>query len=799
MGRVNTFRDIGDRKRLKAASNSSPDVSAVKGGRVSVADSTGTIGGLLRELSTIEPDFNIEILKALNYLAKYHGDFSYAVDNIKQLGNTKYNIYFDDTVSTDLQKEMLLRIKTKSKDWYAYSGGINSMIGDLLAQIAINGALSAECVIMQDLKGVKKSIMLNPSKVRFKYDVEADEYAPYQLVSNSLGYKGTLVDGNLIGLNTLTYKYIALGRFDEKPYGLPPFMSALENIAIGKDMQDNLKHVVKKLGTLGFLEVLLNAPKAKANESDDDYYRRTQKYLDQVIPEIDKGLAKGYVAGFKDVHEFNMHNTATNVTGTKDLVEINDTKMMSGLKQDPLMFGRNFSTTETLGRVILAKMGTQVGSYQKIIASYLETMFLLDLQLSGYPIQTLDVEFDPPMIGDKQRDEETRAKTLANLDTLLGKGIIDINQYAVEAGYEKPADPEKHKINPFSPDPDKDPEEDLEDDPVGDEDVTDPKTTAVNNKFMANLSKGVTRLFDYGSTECCGTVSFDKIDDDLAFFIKNYYTATADQYGKAINKASKKIANELAKLDGMATEQEVLDSVMYYLYKDWDGTFKKPQAKIIGKFVTAAYEFFRKDKVIFGDAGKIPKALMDVVDFRAIEYFKKSDDLYLGKFITDPDTRKKMTQFIKDQYLAGDLPIGNNKESIDIFRESFGKLMFGEEWKIQRIINTTTSKLRSTAAVKYMEQAMVTQYEVRGVNDRLQCAYCSNLQGKTFSVDKAVRHVEQYTISDPAYVPLDSPFVNSVFKNPDDLLSMTGDELQARGLHITPFHANCRDTLVAIL
>lgn len=778
-----------------------PDVSAIKGGRVSVADNAGTIGGLLAELSTINPDFNIEILGAMETLAKYHGDFSYAVDNIKQLGNTRYNVYFDDSVSNELQKEMMLRIKAKSKNWYTYSGGINSMVGDLLAQIAIYGALSAENAILEDLSGVKKTIILNPKNIKFKYDKDRDEYSPYQQVRNAFG-TGAGIDENLIELNTETYKYIALGRFGEKPYGIPPFLSALENIAIGRDMQENLKYVVKKLGTLGFLEVLVNGPKPLPNEDADAYYKRTQDYLNKVIPEIDKGLARGFVAGFKDVHEFNMHNLTSNVQGSKDLVEINDIKTMAGLKQDPLMFGRNFSTTETLGRVVLAKMTTQVGSYQKIVASYLETIFLTDLQLAGYPITTLDVEFDPPMVGDKMREEQTRGLVLANLDKLLNRGIIDIYQYAQEAGYEKPADPEKHTINPFLPEDwlEDDPETDDKEDVTGDDDATDPKTTATNRRMIRALNKDSNLLYNYG-VDCCPEHShqFDKVDSDLAFFIDNYYDATRRTYDRATRKAIVTIGKELAKMSEGATEQEVYDAVLYHLYKDWNNNFKKPQLRIIRRFVEAAYGFFRKDNTVLKGVPKLPKAVFDRVDTRAMEYFKNSDDFYLGKFITDPDTRRKIFKYIKEKHINGDLPIGNNKEAMKAFREEFGGLMLGEDWKIQRIINTTTSKIRSTATVKYMEQAMVSEYEVRGITDRLQCGYCREMQGKRFKVESAVKHIEQFTVSDPAYVPIDSPFVNSVFKNPEEIKGLSGEELQARGIHLTPFHANCRDTLVAVL
>lgn len=817
-----TFREIVKNKEVRASNRNkeeAPNLSAIKGGRQSVADHT-TLGSLLAELSTIDPDFNVNILQGLETLAKFHSDFSYAVDNIKQLGNTNWQVYFDDSVPDDLQNEMLLRIKTKAKDWYAYSGGLNSMIGDLFAQVAIYGALSAENAILEDLSGVKKTILVNPSYIRFKYDKDKDEYKPHQLLRNTVGLA---VKDNLLELNTTTYKYIALGRFSEKPYGIPPFLSALENVAIGRDMSDNLKYVIKKLGTLGFLEVLVNGPKPFPNEQPDDYYKRTNDYLNRLIPEIEQGFAKGFVAGFKDVHEFNMHNLTSNVQGAKDLAEMNDVKMMAGLKQDPLMFGRNFSTTETLGRVVLAKMTTQVASYQKIVASYLESVFLTDLQLAGYNITTLDVIFEAPMVGDRLREEQTIQTKLANLDTLLSKGVIDIYQYAQEAGYEQPADPEKHiQNNPNLNDkeggnteqPDEEdsgknsPKKKNEDkeDTSDTGDATDPKTTENNEKLIEELCMGSELIFPYGDEKdtCCThehKENFAK-GKDIDYFVEQYFKASNKNYSKAIKRVVSDITKALSKLGEAVTYEQVYDTVLYRLYTNWSEAFKVPQNKTISKFVDIAYNFFRKDKSIFGEVDKdtnLPKATFDVVDRRAIEYFKNSDDLYLGKFITDPSTRKKIAAYIKEKYLNNDLPIGNNKEALKEFQEEFTNVLQGEDWKIRRIVDTTVNKLRNTAAVKYMEQALVEEFQIVGVNDRLQCSYCHNLQDKRFSITKAVKQVEQFVVSDPAYVPLDSPFITSVFKNADDIKNLTGEELQAKGIHYPPFHCGCRDTIVAVL
>ncbi len=808
-----TFDVILDRVKLKVKSGrdivtqSSDTGLPVTGGRVSIAENAGTIGGLIAELSIIEPDFPIKLLDALENLGKYHGEVSQAIDNIKQLGNTKYHVYFDDAVSDKLSKEMMARLKQKRKTWYAYSGGINSMINDLLGQAALNGAISSEIVPENDLSGVKKSVIVAPKHIRFKYNKEKDEYDPYQQVSNAiLGYRA---ESNLVPLNTTTYKYLALGRFGEKPYAIPPFISALANVAIGNDMMDNLKYVVKKLGTLGFLEVLVNGPKPKTNERDEDYFKRTQNYLNRIIPEIDKGLSRGYVAGFKDVHEFNMHSTTGNVQGAKDLVELNDSKMMTGLKQDPLMFGRNFSTTETLGRVILAKMTTQVGNYQKLVASYLEDLFLLDLQLAGYPIVSIEVEFEPAMIGDKLRDEQTRTAQLTNLTTLYKQGIIGQQTFATEAGYEKPEleepaavvipiDP--NKVPPADPN---NPQGGGGTDPNADGgDATDPKTTASNSKQAAVQLGKLYAEYPYHSEDCgCTIHSLDKSEDKkIQDYVDAYYKSTKGVYSKAVKKSTAAVGKALASLGEGATEQVVLDNVIYNLYKDWGKNFSKPQQKVIADFVHTAYTFFRQDKSIFG-AGKdkMPNGALNLVDMRTIQYYKDSDALYLGKFITDEDLKKKITGFIKEKYVTNELPIGNNKQSLDAFKNEFGDLMDGQDWKLTRIISTTVNKMRNTAAVAYMNQAEVTQYEVTGVSDRLQCGFCREMQGKTFSVSKAVDHLSNLSNSDPALVGSDSPFVNSVFKKSDEIKDISGEDLQSYGIHFPPYHVLCRDTVIAVI
>ena len=211
------------------------------------------------------------------------------------MGSTNFETYFDDSVPDEVAKEMKLLLKGKFKNWYTHSEGIVSLVNDLLVQLAITGALSAEKVIREDLGGVKQVVLVSPKNIKFLYNIEEDRYVPYQVV-NKL-YSNAILSSNLKELNEETYKYMALRRVNSKPYAVPPFLSALENMIIERDMLCNFRNIVKKLGVFGFLNVLITPPKRLPNETDDEFFKRSEKYLTQIQPQIDKGLGNGYVIG----------------------------------------------------------------------------------------------------------------------------------------------------------------------------------------------------------------------------------------------------------------------------------------------------------------------------------------------------------------------------------------------------------------------------------------------------------------------------------------------------------------------
>lgn len=844
---------------------------SISGGRNSDPDLPfSLLDILLGEAAIIPTEYQIELIGILEHLGKFNSDVSYAVDNIVQLGNTPYDITFNDSIS-DKQADLMRRELNKvEKNWYAYSGGLKSLRNDLLAQASITGAVSAEAVPTNNLDGIRKIVLVNPKNIRFAYNGGTDVYEPYQKLSNHMiGMRKDSVNG-LVKLNVSTYKYYAVRRFNESPYAIPPFLAALESIAVEKDMLDNFKHVVKKMGVLGFLQVLVKAPLKTQDMDDTAYKAKAQEQLTMAGAEIDKGLKKGYVIGFEGMHNFEMQSTTGNVTGAVDLMKQNTEMKMAGLKQDPLMLGRNYSTSETVGRVILAKLSAQLQNYQMLIDSFLGEVMYLHLILKGYKgLEYVKVESRKPLLADESKEQDAFSKKIDNYDKLYKQGVISQLDRAQALGFDNPdqEEPRAEVIpgtvdtnNPqdatnVNPNPDNGAVEDstnatdqklvrLPENAVaalnkqtqlvlhidleikgksygryavvnGDSVITDGFSTGdivdffiADNQIEEALETALEELradvkpFDYLHGDHCGHAhtaveGFDR-NDRLDKYINKYGKDIKNVFAKSTNKVAGLVTKELSKLSKAATVQQVQDTVLYVLYKNWPNEFNAKNRKYINKWVSESYKSFKSDKSIFPAGATIPKATFNLKDIRTIEYYKKSDSLYLGKFITDEDTKQRITEYIKKKYLDESLPIGGKDVATD-FKAEFGETLLKEGYKIDRVITTTVNKMRNTASVAYLNEAEIEKYEIVGITDRLQCAYCKELHGKQFDVVKSVNSTSSLSATSPEEVASETPFATSVFKSAEDMKGLSNSDLQDKGVSLPGFHCGCRCSIKGVL
>ena len=398
------------------------------GGQVSVNTNTQyseIVGALTKEFNTVLPKYPVEYLTLIDTLSVINPDMSQAVSNIVLLGNTGHML----SVSGDDAEQAAKRINHQASRLYRRSAGIDGLINAQLSQIARSGALSVEWVPSRGLKdGIEKVIVVPTSSIRFVYDPAIKDFYPVQET-------GTLVKP--VTLNPHTYRYYALDTLDDSPYAIPPFISALESVFIQRDMIANLKFISKKLGLLGFLNLMVSAPTPKAGESDEAYKLRCETYLRETATRLKDNLREGIAIGFKDAQEFHHTSVTGDARGAADLFKMNEELVASGLKQDPSMLGRNYSNNSTYVGVIYEKMMSQHLNYQRLIKRQLEWGYGLDLALVGIDAE-IGVNFKMNKSLNAVLDAAAEIKNVQVARMLWEDGVIDQDERARRLGYDKP-------------------------------------------------------------------------------------------------------------------------------------------------------------------------------------------------------------------------------------------------------------------------------------------------------------------------------------------------------------------------
>ena len=788
------------------------ETKPIRGGRSSVNESQGNL--LPNANSPISTDYPFYLLKILENLSIYNRHVSYAVDNIVSLANTPMDIYFADTVSDAETKAMKQHLKVVESQWYEFSEGRNSLTNDMLTQIAINGAVSVESVIKKNLSGIKKVVRVSPYAIRFAYDDKLEVHVPLQEWSGNINAQSKYP--GFVELNPRTYIYMANRRYNNSPYPVPPFVAAMEDLLTESDMIGGFKNVMKRMGMMGFLSVLLTAPQPKQGESTDDYQQRLIQYLEVHRPHVEQGFSKGMTMGFKGAHEFKLEGTNMNAGGGETLMKMVKSLVFAGLKQDPNMLGENYATTETFGRVILAKMTKQIDNYQKIVASVWEKLYFRELTLAGFNPGYVECVFQAPMTGDRKRDMETEEINIRNVNAKYDSGVISQLQRAQELGYDQPAEdaprvPDEPSPAVVAPAPVK---------PAAKEKETELKKPNVRMDYGFLLGNAEYQLGKFSPVKFDYTVPAECIPDNFLQFADNTdfgdkaLNRFAKRYLKAVNKSFKEATKQclpglraaLEKMDESTRKEEFTDAVMFHLYRDWKQNFNDKVKPVVDEIVAESYRHFRSDKSIFTQAKgfnkggsfiEVPDSVFGLLDYRAIEYLQRLDNLYLGKFITDDDTRRRVKEWIEEMYLSDNRPIGKDEQAIESFLEEFNDQVNLEAYKIRRIVETSVNKIRNYANVNYIDQAELEQFEVMEVLDSKTCKWCRHMDGKVFSVKQEVEKIKNLVDGKPEDVEKLSPFATKY--KVDEFTTMDAAQLQAKGIASPGYHPHCRGRLTAVI
>lgn len=410
-------------------------VTGIDPGRVSVPDSqNGSMIYTLKDLTQmVSPSFRVEVIQLIRDLYKVNPDVSKALQDMFQLSNTGHQVQFPN--NSDKEAEAMMdHLRKVSKTWSNYTAGINGLVNKMIVQCFVGGAVSIEAVPNKDLSGLSTILFIRPDSIVFKRENNG-VYQPYQ---HAIG-NGILRTGNdYIKLNTQTYRYISMYNDTDEPYGIPPFMAALDSLKSQADMKVNFKHIMENAGMLGFMEALMEKPDREASESLTVYESRLDRTLRTLKRRLKDGMKDGLVVGYKEDHEFKMNSTTENMGNLDIPWTMNQQSVANGLGINSSLIGVSASTTEGGAGINLSKLLSQLKVMQMLISYALEFIYSLELRLAGFNNKGIEIQWFPATVSDDVKIQQAKQYKQQNLHALYTDGVISMLQYAQEMGYDQP-------------------------------------------------------------------------------------------------------------------------------------------------------------------------------------------------------------------------------------------------------------------------------------------------------------------------------------------------------------------------
>lgn len=420
----------------------SPKVGAISPGRVSEPDTQGS--GLVLSLrdftNLVESSFRRDVIPLIRDLYKINPDVSIALQDMFKLANTGHTISFPKNTPEEATK-MREHLMVASKSWTKYTAGIDGLVNKFTVQCLTSGAISIEAVPNNNLNGISTVLFINPEQIYFRR-LNDGVYHPYQKNPNQVLSKKP----EFIKLNNETYKYLGMYNDTDEPYGVPPFMAALDSLKGQHDMRINFKHIMELVGMVGFLEAKMEKPTINPSESRDAYARRLEHILRKLKVNLREGLKDNIVVGFKDDHEFKLNSTTKEIGNIEKPWAMNQQSIANGLGVNGSLIGVQNNLTEGGTGILLSKMISQLRNIQMLLKYALEFLYTLELRLAGYNNKGVVVTFGTSTISDELKVQQGIEYKIRNLVSLYNQGIISQEEFAWSMGYEKPDQKEPRQM-----------------------------------------------------------------------------------------------------------------------------------------------------------------------------------------------------------------------------------------------------------------------------------------------------------------------------------------------------------------
>jgi hypothetical protein len=313
-----------------------------------------------------------------------------------------------------------------------YGGGMDAIVNVLNKSLIWQGAQALEIELTDDLAEVADVHPVSPHMIAFKRDATTGRLMR-GVMGTPAATPGRDNDG-FTELNPLQFWYVPFHPNVNEPYGSPPLLAALTAVFFKVELLADLQAVIHNQGhprldiSVAFASIADRIPKTLLAKGKQDELRA-----------FVRGFLEDVALGFQKLNPDDSHVHADNVKvgyvgppGTidfKSLSEILDNQIIAGVKQLPILLGRNEGATTTHATVQWGIFAEQIGAFQRITKRTIERTHNTALAIRGFACAS-EVEFEGQPTADRLAEAQARGKEIENEIALVDNGIIDRDEAA---------------------------------------------------------------------------------------------------------------------------------------------------------------------------------------------------------------------------------------------------------------------------------------------------------------------------------------------------------------------------------
>ncbi len=531
---------------------------------------------------------------------------------------------------------------------------------------------------------------------------------------------------------------------EDSPYGIPPYLSALNSILIQIDSMDNVKNIIKKFGLLGFLSATKKIPIQDAGKTETEHRNSLEEKLKKFAKNFSQNFKSGIAVSYDDVSYDYKSFGSDSARGAKDILQEVEQQIASGLDIDPALLGRTYSTTETYAGVVYASFLASLGNIRRIVKRFLERGYYLHLVMAGYPVSSVKVTFNKDRGMNPKEELEAEEVKVRTVLTKYQAGIIDADVAARELGYDK---------------------------------ATGIVSSKENKLVSENLLKKKAFILDK-----TGSVEFKENKKKEAREQKHLELIAQREFLNKHRKEVIKISNVIKKMhQDNRSEAEILS----FVSKSLKTNIPQSLLPIIREYTK---RIWKAGATIDTDKGSIVATV--ATDKDAINWFVNQQDYDFGKVFKgfEKPLKKAVTDSIRG--------IGKTQKEVLalLAKAPMGTMLSSDAVRHYKlIVSNAANKSRNFARTLTYEEIGVQEIEIVALIDRKTSPICRTMNGRRIRTQTATTFVREVMATDSRHVVKKYPWPKPIEVQGG---VSTNKILAGIKVKLPPYHGNCRTTIV---